>query len=71
MFQRTSLLMEISVNRIVIAGLSDQKRGEGGGEIELHSSQLLDFKPQIMTQPPVCMYLRLKVLKLEKILTTI
>jgi hypothetical protein len=64
--------MEISVNRIIIAETNDQRRGErGGGRIESHSSQLFDFKPQIMTQPPVCMYLRLKVLKFEKILTRI
>ena len=63
-FNERHFLMEISVNRIIIAGLSDQRRGEGGGgglnRILLSS---LDFKPQIMTQPLVCMYLRLKVFK--------
>ena len=30
-FNERHFLMEISVNRIIIAGLSDQRRGEGGG----------------------------------------
>ena len=46
-FNERHFLMEISVNRIIIAGLSDQRRGEGGGGrgdgIESHSSQLFRF----------------------------
>ena len=30
-FNERHFLMEISVNRIIIAGLNDQRRGEGGG----------------------------------------
>jgi hypothetical protein len=70
-FNERHFLMEISVNRIIIAGLSDQRRGEGGGGDWIAFFSALRFKPQIMTQPPVCMYLWLKVLKFEKILTRI
>jgi hypothetical protein len=42
-FNERHFLMEISVNRIIIAGLSDQRRGEGGGGNESHSSQLFRF----------------------------
>ena len=43
-FNERHFLMEISVNRIIIAGTNDQRRGEGGGDrIESHSSQLFRF----------------------------
>ena len=61
-FNERHFLMEISVNRIIIAETNDQRRGEGGGEeaggrIELTFFSALRFKPQIMTQPPVCICL--------------
>ncbi len=58
-FNERHFLMEISVNSIIIAGLSDQRRGEGGGGMNRILLSSLDFKPQIMTQPLVCTYLRL------------
>ncbi len=43
-FNERHFLMEIRVNRIIIAGLSDHRRGEGGGGgNESHSSQLFRF----------------------------
>ena len=41
-FNERHFLMEISVNRIIIAETNDQRRGKGGG-IESHSSQLFRF----------------------------
>ncbi len=64
-FNKRHFLMEISVNRIIIAGFERPQKGWGGGEVVSEwiafFIALLYFNPRIMTQ--LCMFSDLKCLK--------